>query len=75
MYRSPSSKSGSAEFDKFLLDFSNLYENIKKDNPYATFFTGDFNAHSELWWENGDTTTEGKEIEELTSLLGLKTAN
>ena len=72
LYRSPSSKSGSAEFDKFLLDFSNLYENIKKDNPYAPFFTGDFNAHSELWWENGDITTEGKEIEELTSLLGLK---
>ena len=37
LYRSPSNKSGSAEFDKFLLDFSNLYENIKKDNPYATF--------------------------------------
>ena len=72
LYRSPSSKSGSAEFDKFLLDFSNLYENINKDNPYATFFTGDFNAHSKLWWENGDTTAERKEIEELTSLLGLK---
>ena len=72
LYRSPSNKVGSAEFNKFILDFNTLYVNIRKDNPYATFFTGDFNAHSELWWKDGDTNPEGKEIEDFTSLLGLK---
>jgi len=72
IYRSPSNKCGSPEFNNFLLDFETLYTNIKKDKPYATFFTGDFNAHSELWWKGGDTNPEGKDIEELTSLLGLK---
>ena len=72
LYRSPSNKVGSPEFDSFISNLNTLYENIKKDNPFATFFTGDFNAHSELWWKNGDTNPEGKEIEELTSMLGLK---
>jgi len=71
LYRSPSNKVGSVEFNKFLLDFDTLYTNIKKDNPYATFFCGDFNAHSEIWWDGGDTNPEGKQIEELTSMLGL----
>ena len=31
----------------------------------------DFNAHSELWWSDGDTTPEGHEIEELFSSLNL----
>ena len=72
LYRSPSKYSGSPEFKNFLSNFENLYANIKKENPYATFFTGDFNGHSEFWWKDGDTNAEGKEIEELTSLLGLK---
>ena len=72
LYRSPSNKVGSPEFDRFLSNLNTLYDNIKKDNPYVTFLTGDFNAHSELWWKNGDTNPEGKKIEELTSLLGLK---
>ena len=55
----------------FLLNFENLYENIKKENPYSTFLTGDFNCHSRLWWDEGDTNPEGREIEELTSRLGL----
>ena len=35
------------------------------------FFTGDFNGHSQLWWQGGDSTAEGNKIEELTSYLGL----
>ena len=35
------------------------------------FLTGDFNAHSQLWWPGGDTTQEGTEIESLFTTLGL----
>ena len=35
------------------------------------FFTGDFNGHSQLWWPDGDTTAEGREIENLLSSLSL----
>ena len=44
---------------------------MKSENPFAMFFTGDFNGHSQLWWSEGDTTPEGARIEELTSFLGL----
>ena len=35
------------------------------------FFAGDFNGHCQLWWPDGDTTAEGREIENLLSSLGL----
>ena len=35
------------------------------------FFTGDYNAHSQFWWPDGDTTSEGTEIENLFTSLGL----
>ena len=35
------------------------------------FFTGDFNGHSQLWWPDGDTTAEGRKIENLLSSLSL----
>ena len=43
----------------------------KSENPYASFFTGDFNAHSQLWWPDGDTNPEGHELDELFSSLDL----
>ena len=52
-------------------NFNNLYAKIKSENPYATFFTGDFNAHSQFWWPDGDSTPEGSEIEHLLTSLGL----
>ena len=52
-------------------NFNNLYTKIQVENPFAVFFTGDFNAHSEYWWTDGDTTPEGSEIEHLLSSLGL----
>ena len=55
----------------FLSDFTNLYSKIKTENPFATFFTGDFNAHSQYWWPGGNTTPEGSEIKHLLSNLGL----
>ena len=62
LYRSPSIRCNSPEFDMFLTNFSNLYEIIKKENPFAVFFAGDFNAHSKLWWSKGDTTPEVEQL-------------
>ena len=36
-----------------------------------TFFTGDFNAQSHLWYPGGVSTPEGNDIEDLISSLGL----
>ena len=35
------------------------------------FFAGDFNAHSKLWWPDGDTTPEGQELEDLFSTINM----
>ena len=48
----------SLEFQAFLTNLENLYSKIKAENQFATFFTGDFNAHSQLGggqdvWEYG----------------------
>ena len=70
LYRSPSSNYVSIEFRTFLSNFRGLSSNIKKENPYISFFTGDFNAKSERWWPEGDTTPEGTEIDDLLTQLG-----
>ena len=70
LYRTPAFNHNSPEFRDFLSNFENLYSNIKTENPFAVFFTGDFNAHSQFWWPNGDTTPESTEIEELITNLG-----
>ena len=71
LYRSPSIRYTSPEFCAFLSNFKNLHLKIQAENPSATFFTGDFNAHSQFWWPDGDTTPEGMEIENLLTSLGL----
>ena len=48
LYRSLSFHHNSPEFQTFLLNFRNLHSRIKAENPFATFFTGDFNAHSQF---------------------------
>ena len=71
LYRSPASKQGSPEFELFLSNFKNLHDNIMSETPYATFFNGDFNGHSQFRWPEGDTNAEGREIEDLLTLLNL----
>ena len=71
LYRSPSNLSTSTKFHDFLNNFKQLHAQINSENPYASFFTGDFNGHSQFWWPDGDSTPEGKEIEELFSNLNL----
>ena len=71
LYRSPASDHNSPNFQVFLSKFSNLQAKIKAESPFTTIFTGDFNAHSQFWWPDGDTTPEGTEIEHLLTSLGL----
>ena len=71
LYRNPASNHSSTEVQTFLVNFENLYCKIKAEKPLATIFTGDFNAHSESWWPDTDTTPKGAELEELFTLLGL----
>ena len=70
LYRSPVSNHTSPEFQT-LSNFENLYSNIQAKNPFATFFTGDFNAHTQFWWLDGNTTPRGEKIDEPYSKLGL----
>ena len=54
-YRNPQSKANSDEFSSFLENLD-LHENIKNQKPYAMFLACDFNAHSEMWYPEGDTS-------------------
>ena len=62
---------GTPAFTNSLLNFENLYSNIKKECPYAMFFMGDFNCHSQHWCPAGDTNAEGTGIDEFVFCLGL----
>ena len=71
LYRSPSIHHSDPEFQNFINNFENLYTNIKSENPFASFFVGDFNGHSEFWWADGDSTPGGNKFEEMLSNLNL----
>ena len=71
LYRSSAFSHTSPEFKVFLSNFTNLYSKIKNENPYASFFTDDFNGHSPFWWPDGNTTSEGRELENHISTLNL----
>ena len=71
LYRNPQNKANSDEFNTFIENFHNLHEKIKSLKPYAMFFTGDFNAHSETWYPEGDTNPEGVQLDNLFSELNL----
>ena len=71
LYRSPAFNHTFLKFQAFLSNFKKLHSQIQGENPFATFFTGDCNAHSQLWWPDGDTNPEGMEIENLFTSLSL----
>ena len=71
LYRIPDHTNGTPEFEDFLTNFKNLHATIKDEDPYAMFFTGNFNGHSQLWWQGGDSTPEGISIEDLNTMPGL----
>ena len=61
----------SPQFQAFSSNVEIFYSKVKTENPFAIFITGDFNAHSQLGWTDGDTTPEGTKIEVLFNKLGL----
>ena len=71
LYRNPHSKAQSTEFNSFLANLENLYLKIKNEKPFAMFFTGDFNGHSQAWYPEGDTNPEGVLLDNLFSDLNL----
>ena len=56
IYRTPAFNHTSPEFKAFLTNFENLYSNIKTENPFAIFVTGDLNVYSQVWWPDGDNS-------------------
>ena len=60
VYRTPSFNHTSPEFQDFLSNFENLHSKINTENPFAMFFTGDSNTHTQLWWPDGNTISECK---------------
>ena len=49
LYRSPSFAHNSRKFQDFMENFRNLHSKVIAENPFAIFFTGDFNGHSQTW--------------------------
>ena len=48
-----------------------MIQKIKKENPYAIFYTGDVNGHTQNWLPSGDTNEEGTKLNELFTSLNL----
>ena len=57
-YRNPENNANSQEFEQFLTSFENLHSKIDNLNPYAKFYTGDVNGHTQSWFSEGDTNLE-----------------
>ena len=68
-YRSPSQTPD--EFEDYLSNFQLNIESVLNLNPFLFCIFGDFNAKSTNWYRNGVTTTEGREIDSMTSQFGL----
>ena len=71
VYRNPINKAYSPEFSTFLDNFKDLHMKINVENPYACFFAGDFNGHSQSWYPDGDTNPEGTMLDDLFTSLNL----
>ena len=52
-------------------NFRKLHSKINAENPFAIFFTGDLNGHSQIWWPDGDINPESREPEDLFYSLNL----
>ena len=71
-YRNPANKLNSVEFNSFLSNFEILHSSILEANPYAMFFSGDVNGHTQAWYANGDTNAEGSKLHEHFTNLSLE---
>ena len=69
LYRSPSQTQD--EFDIFLVSFEQLIGDIIAKNPLLVLITDDFNVISTNWWKNDLSTSEGNQVDSLTTFHGL----
>ena len=69
LYRSPSQSKD--EFDQFLLNFEQLISDRISQHLNFISVTGDFNVRSSFWWKNDLTTSEGNQVDAITSSYGL----
>ena len=66
LYRS--SNQNSEEFELLLTNLENLLADITSRNLHFTLLLGDFNAKSKTWFINDQSSSEGTQLECLTSL-------
>ena len=69
LYRSSSQTQD--EFDIFLINLEQLICDIIAKNPLFVLITVDFNARSSNWWKNDHSTSEGTQVDSLTTSYGL----
>ena len=69
LYRSPSQTQD--KFDIFLINLEQLIGDIITKNPLCVLITGDFNVRSSNWWKNDLSTSEGTQVDLLTTSNGL----
>ena len=58
------------EFKNYLSNSEKLLNYTTSSNGLFTIILGDFNARSSVWWTKDKTTTEGTQLESLTSVHG-----
>ena len=68
IYRSPSQNT--IESESFLPNCEKLLNYITSNNGLFNIIVGDFNARSSVLWTKNITTTEGTQLESLTSVHG-----
>ena len=68
LYRSPSQTQD--KIDIFLINFEQLIGDIIAKNPLFVLITGDINVRSSNWWKNDLSTSEGTQVDSLTTSYG-----
>ena len=69
LYRSPSQTAD--EFESFMKNFEVNLNSMMSKKPFLTCVLGDFNTKSSSWFKNDKSSTEGLQIDSLTSYYGL----
>ena len=70
LYRSPNQRQ--TDFESFINNFELNLDSIIVNNPFLSVVLGDFNAKTNLWYNNDITTYEGSKIDGVTSQFGLE---
>jgi hypothetical protein len=65
LYRRPSQTP--EQFRSFSRKFDNLCSVINNKTPYASIYTGDFNAHNNSWWSGDRTDNFGTKFQQIFS--------